>query len=174
MSAELEARYRQVLAGFSLEELSRLPLAYSVYGDDLGSLVGSIPEDSSPLNPADLSRLYELLAELARNLQQQAELVELQDQNFPWDETERENFQEELAVLSEATYSKILTEYFFLMGFVDLIAVVREAIVERHSETSFEPIEELVENTRNKLVEIFQEIDGLYESVRNWIADNSS
>ncbi len=30
MSAELEARYGQVLAGFSLEELSRLPLAYSV------------------------------------------------------------------------------------------------------------------------------------------------
>lgn len=173
MSAELEARYRKVLDGFSAEELSRLPLAYTVYGDDLGAIVRSLSEDKSPLQAADLSYLYSLMAELARNLQWQVDGAEFHDQFLSWDEEERETFLDELAALSNATYSKILAEYFFLLGIVELIATVREAFSELEGDSSFEHLEVVIENTKKRIIEVFQEIDEIYGSVQDWIASNS-
>lgn len=173
MSEALEACYRKVLAGFSAEELARLPLAYTVYGDDLGALVRSLGEDKSPLQAVDLTYLYSLMAELAGNLQQQVDGAEFRHRFAAWDEQERKVFFEELAVLSDATYSKILAEYFFLLGVVELIAVVQQAFGELHEDSSFEHLEVVIENTKKRIIEVFQEIDGIYGSVQDWIASNS-
>lgn len=173
MSQDLELRYRELLEGFSTEELSRLPLIYSVYRDDLRAVIGSMGEDSSPLDPLDLTRLYELVRELAEDLQREVNGIELQDQNFPWDETERELLRDELSTLSGTTYSKILAEYFFLSNLAELMAIVLEVLIEHFGEGSFDGAVELLSTVRARIVEIFQEIDGYYESVQQWITDNS-
>lgn len=181
MDTTPELRYRELLAGFSSEELAQLPLEISVYGDDFEIVVrllgnaesGHLPFPSFDSFVGMIDELKGLMDQLvAVNLASPSRL----QRSFGlsrWREAQRK-LSSRLQLEGSELYGRILKEYSFLIAALELLMILQAAIADdfgrrtgsdSSQQLQSSQIRSLGEKLRTRLSTSMAELDSNYAAL---------
>lgn len=178
MNATEIIRYSEIIAGFSADELKRLPLALEVYGTLPELIDAMVSRQALYESNLDTGIALDLLKELESSMENEADA-----RQFPsllgklWPNHHIGHIRR-LRERSEAIYSDLVREYSFLSARFELDGLIRsahrnallEALAKNFGEGiraehrgSFEFIEKSNSLVMELIIEAFRNIDSRYE-----------
>jgi len=151
MNPAAEQSFQELMGRFSESDLEELPLAYSVYREDLPTLVELLHEQNLTMPLERLDILKVLLSEAKKN---QSDRLEA---SFEGDDEKLA----ELELYNQAIGEMALKEYFFSLTYLELGHFLQRMHFELRGSEVPDNILELQASVRESLVSAFRLIDEL-------------